>query len=91
MARIRRYSARDARRDIAAKSNAKINRESAQKWLALAVEAFRRHRAGDGADFLRDACDYGDEALEHAARVGDYGELVGTVQRRLEAVRPRSR
>jgi hypothetical protein len=50
----------DARRDVASKPRAQINRESAWKWAALAVAACEAGRIGD-------AVDYHHEAIEHAA------------------------
>ncbi len=85
----RRYSAADARKDVSRKSAAQLDRESALKWAALAIEALRRHAAGEGQRFLLKAQVWEHEALEHAAGVS--GAFRDAIKRRIDKVRSKIR
>ena len=82
-----RYS---ATREVASKSDATIERETARKWTARAVACYARAKKSrtDAArgKWRERAKGYRDEALEHAALVGDGGKTVKRVQRELDYV-----
>ena len=76
-----RYST--AIREVHAKSDATIERETAQKWLARAVACCRERTTASGAareEWSRRAWEYRAEALEHAALVGDGGRTVAAIE-----------
>ncbi len=62
-----------ARADLATKTLAEINRETAMLWGARALVALARYRETGNANWLRDATEYRHEAVEHAALSGDDG------------------
>lgn len=71
-------------REIAAKSEAAIERETALKWAGRAVACYRRYiTTGDERWQVR-AHDYRHEALEHAAIIGDHGRTAAAIQKRLD-------
>jgi hypothetical protein len=60
------------------------DRKVARDWLARALESFRQYRKTGNVRTYAQAVSEADEALEHAAKVGDHGRLVGSMQRRLD-------
>ena len=72
-----RYSADS---EVASKSEAVLERETAKKWAARALACYRR-------GWLLRAESYRHEALEHAALAGDHGKLVGELQSQIDRVR----
>lgn len=81
----------EALKEVRTKSDTDIDRETAHKWAGRAVAAFRiASETGDPTMILR-AYDYEHEALEHASLVGDYGKLVGQIQKQIEVEKKKSR
>ncbi len=79
-----------AAQEVAKHSDASIQRMTASRWAARAVACYARSRSYSGAGrvhWLDRATSYRDEALEHAALVGDAGRTVAKVQRRVDAAR----
>jgi hypothetical protein len=66
------------------KSDAAIERETAKKWLKLALDCYAEYDETGDTEWLVRATSYRDEAMEHAALIGDHGRTVGAVQRRFE-------
>jgi hypothetical protein len=60
-----------ARDELAKKTLADINRETAMLWGARALVALARYRETGIASWLSDATEYQHEAVEHAALSGD--------------------
>ena len=81
----------DAHREIRAKSDRAIERETALKWAARADACYQQHRETGLTRWLIRAEDYAREALEHGAQVGDRGNLVGELQARLDRARGKKR
>lgn len=73
----------DMRREVARKSDAAIELETALKWAGRAVACRERYARTGRAAWLLRARDYAHEALEHAALVGDYGRTAAEVQRKI--------
>ena len=74
----------DARREIAEKSRAEIEEETAWKWAARAVATYQ----GFGGS-LFDAAHYYEEAIEHAALADHSGELLRGVREWVHQYVPR--
>ena len=70
-------------REVASKSEAQIERETAHKWAERAEVCYDRYRTTGRKSWQQRAESYRHEALEHAALVGDGGKLVGVLERRL--------
>ena len=79
-----RYS---AAREIVEKSPETINRESAMKWRQLSIESYKEYAKTAHENSIIKAEQFRDEALEHAALSGDFGRLVGKIERDLNAAR----
>ena len=71
---------REALREVASKSDAAIERETAYKWAARAVACCQKYAQTGTSHWLRRVEDYRHEALEHAALVGDRGATVRALQ-----------
>lgn len=67
-------------------SAAAQDRKTAHDWLRRALLSYQRYRASGKPPLLARAAVEADEALEHAAKVGDHGRLVGIIQRKLDKV-----
>lgn len=81
----------NADREIIEKSEATINRETALRWQARALAGYRRYaKTALDTDIIK-AENFCDEALEHAARSGDFGRLVGKLQHKLDEARSQAR
>lgn len=78
---------RGAGREVASKSEVVIERETARTWAARAVACYRNHARTRDTRWLLRANHYRDEALEHAAMVGDGGVFVGQVQQAIDRER----
>jgi hypothetical protein len=76
---------RNALREVSKKTDAQIERKTALTWADRAEACFTKHRATKNVKWLLRAQRFADEALEHAAQVGDEGKLVGQLQRQLRA------
>jgi hypothetical protein len=76
------------RDEVLAKSDRQINVETAYKWAARAVVSFSEFARTKSLEWLLRAEDYRHEALEHAALVGDDGELTSHLERAMGEVRP---
>lgn len=77
---------RQARREVATKSDRDIERETAQKWTVRAIACYERAAKASGVartKWLMRADDYRHEALEHGALVEDFGKTVAKIQRDL--------
>jgi len=71
----------EAEREIRQKPREQIEEETAFKWAARAVAAYRVFRSGHMRDqWLRDAEHYQDEACEHAALADHSGEVLRAVR-----------
>lgn len=85
----------DAAREVASKSDATIERETASKWAARTLACYARSTAAktvhEQLKWRERAKGYRDEALEHAALVGDGGKTVKKIQRKLDAAARRNR
>jgi len=67
-------------------TDAAIDRVTALRWTKDAIDSFRAFaRTGDSKWLVR-AMLHRDEALEHAAKVGDEGHFLGQVQRLIDRV-----
>lgn len=66
------------------RSNASIERETSRKWASRSIARYARYLSTGDAKWLVLSSDYKNEALEHAAMVGDYGKFVSQIQRRIE-------
>ena len=74
-----------ADREVASKSEAKIERETAEKWCERALACYRQFARTKDVAWLLRATGYRQEAMEHAAMVEDRGKTVGAMQDRLAA------
>lgn len=79
-----RHTHRRRRSDVASKSAAQIERETASKWADRAIDCFAKFEATGDAKWLVRGEDMKHEAVEHAATVGDYGKTAGRIQRMIE-------
>ena len=81
----------DAQRELAQKSRSQIEEETAFKWAARAVAAYRQVRVPpyQKARWLRDADHYKEEALEHAAMADESGEVLRAVREWMQQYIPR--
>jgi len=70
--------------EVRQKSEAQVERETAKKWAGRAIACFRLYRASGVLDWLTRAHTYRDEALEHAAMVGDHGKTVKAIQNEID-------
>ena len=72
----------EAQHEILEKSREQIEEETAFKWAARAVAAYRQVRRPPHQPhrWLRDANTYFDEALEHAALADESGEVLRAVR-----------
>jgi hypothetical protein len=73
--------------EVLSKSDAQISTETAYKWAARSVVAYREFAKTGEMEWYRRAEDYRHEALEHASLVGDGGELVCHLSLPLDAMR----
>lgn len=80
-----RTSRSAALREVTTKSDRRIERETALRWLTRAEACFVKYQETGACDWRVRAHSYGSEALEHAAQVRDHGRLVAAVGRRLRA------
>lgn len=81
----------NADREIIEKSPETMDRETALRWQERALAGYRRY-AKTGLDTaIIKAENFRDEALEHAARSGDFGRLVGKIQHKLDDARSQAR
>jgi len=92
---LRRKPLAAARKEVAAKSDRTIERETAEKWAARAAACYERCVAARsnamaiawrvrGEEYLH-------EALEHGALVEDFGKTVGKIEKELGALRKNAR
>ena len=63
----------DARIELAQKTRAQIEEETATKWAARAAAAHERYQQTGNVQWLRDFEDYLHEAIEHAAFADETG------------------
>jgi hypothetical protein len=92
--RKKHFTLAEAHKEVAAKSDKTIERETAKKWTARAAACYERAAETTGAartKWLLRADDYKHEALEHGALVGDRGRTVGKIERELEVLRKKFR
>lgn len=79
----------DARKEVAAKSDRTIERETARKWADRAIACFENYRLGvrpkNGICWQARAEDYSHEALEHAALARDRGRTLARIEKLIEA------
>jgi hypothetical protein len=83
----RRLRLPDQSREVATKSDATIDRETALKWAGRAVACYQRYAATGKIRWLLRAENHEHEAMEHAALVGDRGKTLRAVQDELERAR----
>jgi len=69
----------EARVELAHKTRAQIEEETAYKWAARAVAAHERYQQTSQVRWLRDFEHYLDEAAEHAALADSTGAVLGAV------------
>lgn len=73
-----------ARRELAEKSREQIEEETARRWADRAIAAFQMSREVIDRDFARslarDALDYYNEAVEHAASADRTGDALRAVR-----------
>lgn len=74
----------NADREVAEKSDAEIEREIALKHAARSIACRKQYVNTGKAEWLIRAERWRDEALEHAAMVGDYGKFVAGMQKVLD-------
>lgn len=74
--------------EVLHKTDSQINVETAYKWAARSVVAYVQFTKTEGIEWLLRAEDYRHEALEHAALVGDGGELTRLLEASMDAYRP---
>jgi hypothetical protein len=74
--------------EIRAKTDKIINVETAYKWAGRAVASYLEFNRTEGVEWLFRAEDYRHEAIEHAALVGDGGELLKMLEEQIEPYRP---
>lgn len=86
----------NAVREIATKSQAQINIETAKIWAARAIAYRQEAKKADAQGLSEKACeswrgfdDARHEALEHAALAGDMGKTVGRIERLIDRKRRR--
>ena len=77
-----------AKRELQDKAQDEIERETAIKWAARAIAAYIIAREQHNVAVISEADEYRGEALEHAAKAGDFGRLAGTLQRQIDKYRP---
>ncbi len=70
--------------EVQEKSQADIECETAYVWGSRAVACYGLFKATNDVSWYVRATHYRDEALEHAAMVGDHGKFVGHVQRMID-------
>jgi hypothetical protein len=75
---------RSADREVASKSDATIELETAKKWAARAIAAYRMFVRNGARGYFERYVNYKHEAIEHAATVEDHGRTAGRVQREIE-------
>lgn len=78
---------RSASLEVRSKTDAQIERETAGKWAARAIACYQEHARTGKQSWLLRATSYRDEAIEHAALVGDSGRTVKTIQAEIDRVR----
>ena len=83
-----RYS---ADREVVEKSDETIDRETAARWQARALACYRQYGKYSLDKWIVRAEKFRDEALEHAAKGGDFGRLVAKIERRLNEARREAR
>jgi hypothetical protein len=66
----------EAEREIRQKHREQIEEETAYKWAARAVAAYRAFRSSNRASWLRDSENYYNEAIEHGALADPYSGAV---------------
>ena len=69
----------DAEREILQKSRSQIEEETAFKWAARSVAAYRRFQLTHLHRWLRDSEHYFEEACEHGALADESGVVLRTV------------
>ena len=80
-----RVPIKETYREVSQKSDATIERETSRKWLARAIACYQKFdRTGKNKWLIR-AESYRQEALEHAALIGDCGKTVCAVEKALKA------
>lgn len=72
-----RFSA--ASQEVARKTEAQLERETALNWTARAKACFEHVRSSKDLGWLQRGRDYHHEALEHGALVHDGGKLVARI------------
>jgi hypothetical protein len=77
------------REEVLTKTDKLINVETAYKWAQRAVVAYVQFGKVGQIEWLLRAEDYRHEALEHAALVGDGGELTNLLESSMDSVRPK--
>jgi hypothetical protein len=70
----------DARHELLQKSRSAIEEETAFKWAARAVAAYRLFVETQSRPWLLDAVDYAHEAVEHAALADRTGQVLQSVR-----------
>lgn len=85
---LTRYS---ANREIVEKSPETINRETALKWQSRAMAAYKKYGETALDKWIIEAEQFRDEAIEHAGLGGDFGRMVGKVERKLNDARRKAR
>jgi hypothetical protein len=70
----------DAERELREKSRSEIEEETAFKWAARAVVAYRIFRETHRYRWLLDSEHFREEAIEHAALADEDGEVLRAVQ-----------
>jgi hypothetical protein len=80
--------------EIARLGDPDIQSKTARQWAARAAACYARaaraKTAHERARWCNRATSYRDEALEHAALVGDHGRSVARIQRAIDKVRGRA-
>ena len=70
----------DAHREVVQKQRSQIEEETAFKWAARAIAAFKVWNSGGDPMMFRDSETYFNEAVEHAALADDTGAVLQAVR-----------
>lgn len=71
-------------REVRTQSDAQVECSTAEKWAGRAVACYRMYASSGKVTWLIRADRYREEALEHAAVVGDCGKTVMAIQKEID-------
>ncbi len=72
-----------AAREVSAKSESTLERETAEKWTDRAEACWKKYEETGASEWLFRFENYRHEAIEHAALIGDGGKTVAKIEARL--------